>query len=285
MVHVCSQYPDLSGVYAQVGSFHARPVYRKVLAPTAYLYGWQEQNDPSKDGWWLGAEVGGHLVYARHPSRDVLPPQDGWHIPWQNTCVGNMQVHCVLPSHAVSGHPIGAAADTEARPPESRVAAALRTSPWRRSGCMTQPTLENRLRLGAAASHRMDMPPPVTAHVPATGSAVGATQAGEAGAASSMIRLQTQNAELCSLVRRQHVQVQELLREQLSTQSGEIRYLRGMLAQERPPPPVRLDMHEEMNQSRGLQEPWRVPSHQHTPQPRHRGKPGGKKHVKKTYGK
>ena len=194
-----------------------------------------------------------------------------------------MQVHCAFPSPAGLGHDIGVTEATEALAQQSRVAAALRTAPWRRSECTTRSTLENTLHRRHPSPQQVDMKPPTTAPVASTGHAACSTQPGETAVSSPMIRLQTQNAELCSLVRQQNVKLQELQREQLSTQSSEIHYLREMLAHARAPPPDRRGRNREANLSWGLYQQSSVHSQQHTPQPRHRGKPGGKKHVKKPH--
>ncbi|CAE8589189.1 unnamed protein product [Polarella glacialis] len=77
---------QISGTYAALPheEHHGRPVYRKISADgkMVAIYYWDERDGADCDGWWIGAEVGGDIVFAFNINQASLtPPVSGWRFP------------------------------------------------------------------------------------------------------------------------------------------------------------------------------------------------------------
>ncbi|CAE7678560.1 Kidins220 [Symbiodinium necroappetens] len=74
----------LEGSYEEKGRNHGRPVFRKSLGQgeSVAIYYWDEKDGADCDGWWIGAEVGGDMVFAFNINQaSMLPPRSGWRFP------------------------------------------------------------------------------------------------------------------------------------------------------------------------------------------------------------
>mmetsp|Transcript_9587 Transcript_9587/g.21963 ORF Transcript_9587/g.21963 Transcript_9587/m.21963 type:complete len:296 (-) Transcript_9587:28-915(-) len=77
----------VKGSYRQVGTHHSRPLYKKVEAndattPEVFIYFWDERDGPTRQGWWIGPEVGSTNTYAHQSDADAEePPAEGWRMP------------------------------------------------------------------------------------------------------------------------------------------------------------------------------------------------------------
>ncbi|CAE7349480.1 smc3 [Symbiodinium pilosum] len=74
----------IEGIYKEQGRNHGRPVFRKSLGQgeSVAIYYWDEKDGADCDGWWIGAEVGGDMVFAFNVNQaSMLPPSTGWRFP------------------------------------------------------------------------------------------------------------------------------------------------------------------------------------------------------------
>ncbi|CAE7513858.1 Dnajb9 [Symbiodinium natans] len=74
----------LEGTYEEQGRNHGRPVFRKSLGQgeSVAVYYWDEKDGADCDGWWIGAEVGGDMVFAFNINQaSMFPPASGWRFP------------------------------------------------------------------------------------------------------------------------------------------------------------------------------------------------------------
>lgn len=78
----------VTGTFFQVSQNHGRPVYRKEVKVSGLdilCYFWDARDGPSLHGWWFGPAIGGDTVWAHQPSDCLLPPIDGWKVPYHGS--------------------------------------------------------------------------------------------------------------------------------------------------------------------------------------------------------
>ncbi|CAJ1371821.1 unnamed protein product [Effrenium voratum] len=74
----------IQGTYQEQGSNHGRPIFKKSLetGESVAIYYWDEKDGADCDGWWIGAEVGGDMVFAFNVNQaSMIPPLMGWRFP------------------------------------------------------------------------------------------------------------------------------------------------------------------------------------------------------------
>lgn len=74
----------IEGIYEERGINQGRPVYRKdgVYNNSVAIYFWDERDGADCDGWWIGSEVGGEMLFAFNINQAFLtPPCSGWRFP------------------------------------------------------------------------------------------------------------------------------------------------------------------------------------------------------------
>jgi len=80
----------LLGDYADKGANHGKRFYQKIQKISGhedtkvFLYYWDNRDGADFSGWWFGDEVGGTEVWARCVNQGVLPPRNGWKVPWDS---------------------------------------------------------------------------------------------------------------------------------------------------------------------------------------------------------
>lgn len=47
-----------------------------------FMYYWDSRDGPSFEGWWFGNKLGGTQVWSHNASQAMVPPGEGWKIPW-----------------------------------------------------------------------------------------------------------------------------------------------------------------------------------------------------------
>ena len=85
----------IQGSYEEKGSNHGRPVFRKALdtGESVAIYYWAEKDGADCDGWWIGAEVGGDMVFAFNVNQaSKLPPLMGWRFPVRGPLDNSLRV-------------------------------------------------------------------------------------------------------------------------------------------------------------------------------------------------
>ena len=55
-----------------------------------------ERDGPENSGWWFGTEVGGNQVRARHAALSLLPPKEGWTVPYNGEVHTGFHVKVLL---------------------------------------------------------------------------------------------------------------------------------------------------------------------------------------------
>eukprot|EP00930_Biecheleria_cincta_P061793 TRINITY_DN47345_c0_g1_i1.p1 TRINITY_DN47345_c0_g1~~TRINITY_DN47345_c0_g1_i1.p1 ORF type:complete len:317 (-),score=61.88 TRINITY_DN47345_c0_g1_i1:134-1042(-) len=78
----------VTGTFYQVSQNHGRPVYRKEMKVGGLeilCYFWDARDGPTLHGWWFGPAIGGDTVWAHQPSDAMLPPLDGWKVPYHGS--------------------------------------------------------------------------------------------------------------------------------------------------------------------------------------------------------
>eukprot|EP00933_Yihiella_yeosuensis_P037481 TRINITY_DN3142_c0_g1_i1.p1 TRINITY_DN3142_c0_g1~~TRINITY_DN3142_c0_g1_i1.p1 ORF type:complete len:315 (+),score=61.58 TRINITY_DN3142_c0_g1_i1:169-1113(+) len=75
----------IEGSYKEDGANHGRPIYRKRFKgyeESVSIYYWDERDGADCDGWWIGASVGGDMVFAFNINQAAMkPPAAGWRFP------------------------------------------------------------------------------------------------------------------------------------------------------------------------------------------------------------
>lgn len=73
------------GTFQLIGENHGKPTYKKdgqVNGLDVMTYFWDERDGPAFSGWWFGPKVGGDQVWAYHSDKGMMPPQQGWKVPY-----------------------------------------------------------------------------------------------------------------------------------------------------------------------------------------------------------
>lgn len=88
----------LIGDYVEMGAHHGKKSYRKMQQIkgfehiSIFLYFWGECHGSSVSGWWFGDQVGGNNVWARSASNSMIPPRNGWYVPWDDKIAKPVQL-------------------------------------------------------------------------------------------------------------------------------------------------------------------------------------------------
>eukprot|EP00434_Breviolum_minutum_P018109 symbB.v1.2.015973.t1/scaffold1205.1/size131557/12 len=85
----------IQGTYQENGSNHGRPVYKKSLDTGEHvaIYYWDEKDGADCDGWWIGAEVGGNMVFAFNVNQaSMFPPFMGWRFPLRGPLDNSLRI-------------------------------------------------------------------------------------------------------------------------------------------------------------------------------------------------
>lgn len=85
----------IQGTYQEKGSNHGRPIFRKALetGESVAIYYWDEKDGADCDGWWIGAEVGGDMVFAFNVNQaSMFPPFMGWRFPLRGPLDNSLRV-------------------------------------------------------------------------------------------------------------------------------------------------------------------------------------------------
>ena len=70
---------NLNGFYEEVD--HQQGIFKK-KDEEIHIYWWDAKDGADYNGWWIGPDVGGNLVYAFHPDAAAKhPPRRGWKVP------------------------------------------------------------------------------------------------------------------------------------------------------------------------------------------------------------
>mmetsp|Transcript_117465 Transcript_117465/g.332364 ORF Transcript_117465/g.332364 Transcript_117465/m.332364 type:complete len:397 (+) Transcript_117465:77-1267(+) len=90
-----------NGAYRIAGENHQRPVFKHV-ARELFVYYWDDRDGKMWEGWWLGPNVGGAMVWSFNTDHAPLPPARGWRVPWNGPV--NEVVCFELSQSAASAH-------------------------------------------------------------------------------------------------------------------------------------------------------------------------------------
>mmetsp|Transcript_75535 Transcript_75535/g.208395 ORF Transcript_75535/g.208395 Transcript_75535/m.208395 type:complete len:1076 (+) Transcript_75535:238-3465(+) len=118
------------GLFALQGENHERPTFKKNVQVNdldVMLYFWDERDGTAFCGWWFGPKIGGDQVWAFHPSRDKVPPANGWRVPFNGPSDPTMVVKAsTTPSVGGGAAPRPQAPPSPAKPAQARFVPALR---------------------------------------------------------------------------------------------------------------------------------------------------------------
>lgn len=59
------------------------------------VYYWNDADGAEHQGWWFGPHIGSVSVWAYCPGVAALPPESGWHIPFDAPDVSSLVVQLV----------------------------------------------------------------------------------------------------------------------------------------------------------------------------------------------
>ena len=85
----------IQGTYTEKGSNHGRPVFQRTLetGEKVAIYYWDEKDGANCDGWWIGAEVGGDMVFAFNVNQaSMFPPVAQWRFPLRGPLDSSLRV-------------------------------------------------------------------------------------------------------------------------------------------------------------------------------------------------
>lgn len=84
----------IQGPYEEEGENYGRPTFRKAdEGQRAAIYYWAERDGADCDGWWIGADVGGDVVFAFNINQaSMTPPATGWRFPLRGPVDNSLQV-------------------------------------------------------------------------------------------------------------------------------------------------------------------------------------------------
>lgn len=95
------EIPALRGIYNCTGTHEMsrrRPIYRKEGEVALEIYYWDDKSpsgNGQEPGWWIGSKTGSSKVVAFNARSDMIPPQEGWRVPWNGPEDMSVQVKII----------------------------------------------------------------------------------------------------------------------------------------------------------------------------------------------